>query len=150
MSWAESGRGRSLAALLAGTLFGLGLAISGMTNPDKVRNFLDVFGAWDPSLMLVMGAAVAVSFPGFRYFPRRARPWLDRRFHLPSDNRVDGAAVAGAFVFGVGWGLGGYCPGPAVASLAWGSGDAALFVVAMIAGMVAVRIVRAARAPRTA
>ena len=150
MSWVESGRGRAVAALVSGTLFGLGLAISGMTDPDKVRNFLDVFGSWDPSLLVVMGAAVAVTFTGFRLVARRARPWLDRRFHLPASTRVDRALLGGAFVFGVGWGLGGYCPGPAVASLAWGSSDAALFVVAMLVGIVGVRLARAALAPRAA
>jgi uncharacterized membrane protein YedE/YeeE len=134
------------AALAAGLLFGLGLAISGMTNPDKVRDFLDVFGRWDPSLAVVMAGAVATTFVGYRFVLAREHPLFDARFHLSTRREVDRRLLGGAFLFGIGWGVGGYCPGPAIASLAFGSLDALLFVAAMLAGMVLVRAIRHAAA----
>lgn len=146
MSSPDRGVARAAAALASGLLFGLGLAVSGMTNPDKVRNFLDVTGAWDPSLLLVMGGAVAVAFVGFRFARRRARPRLDIAFHVSARRDVDAPLAAGAFVFGIGWGLGGFCPGPAVAALAYGSRDAAIFVLAMLAGLALVQAFKPPRA----
>ena len=116
-------------ALAAGALFGLGLAVSGMTNPDKVLNFLDVAGRWDPSLGLVMGGALLVSVPGFALI-RRHRP---DACAAPAYQHVDTRLLAGSALFGIGWGIAGYCPGPALANLAH-AGEAIAFVGAMLAG----------------
>lgn len=116
-------------ALAAGALFGLGLAVSGMTNPDKVLNFLDVAGRWDPSLALVMGGALLVSVPGFAWI-RRHRP---DACAAPAYQHVDTRLLAGSALFGIGWGIAGYCPGPALANLAH-AGEAIAFVGAMLAG----------------
>jgi hypothetical protein len=125
----------SLTALGAGIVFGVGLGLSGMTEPAKVLGFLDVFGAWDPSLMFVMGGAILVHFVLGRLIRRRERPLLDARFHLPRATRLDKSLIVGSAVFGVGWGLGGYCPGPAIVSLGSGSTPAIVFVGAMALGM---------------
>ena len=116
-------------ALAAGALFGLGLAVSGMTNPDKVLNFLDVAGRWDPSLALVLGGALLVSVPGFALI-RRHRP---DACAAPAYQHVDTRLLAGSALFGIGWGIAGYCPGPALANLAH-AGEAIAFVGAMLAG----------------
>lgn len=116
-------------ALAAGALFGLGLAVSGMTNPDKVLNFLDLAGRWDPSLALVMGGALLVSVPGFALI-RRHRP---DACAAPAYQHVDTRLLAGSALFGIGWGIAGYCPGPALANLAH-AGEAIAFVGAMLAG----------------
>ena len=116
-------------ALAAGALFGLGLTVSGMTNPDKVLNFLDVAGRWDPSLALVMGGALLVSVPGFAWI-RRHRP---DACAAPAYQHVDTRLLAGSALFGIGWGIAGYCPGPALANLAH-AGEAIAFVGAMLAG----------------
>ena len=116
-------------ALAAGALFGLGLAVSGMTNPDKVLNFLDLAGRWDPSLALVMGGALLVSVPGFAWI-RRHRP---DACAAPAYQHVDTRLLAGSALFGIGWGIAGYCPGPALANLAH-AGEAIAFVGAMLAG----------------
>ena len=116
-------------ALAAGALFGLGLAVSGMTNPDKVLNFLDVAGRWDPSLALVMGGALLVSVPGYALI-RRHRP---DACAAPAYQHVDTRLLAGSALFGIGWGIAGYCPGPALANLAH-AGEAIAFVGAMLAG----------------
>ena len=121
-------------ALLIGTLFGFGLAISEMINPARVIGFLDVTGRWDATLLFVMGGALAVTLPGFPLILRRARPLLADFFALPTKTKLDGSLIAGAIIFGVGWGIAGFCPGPALAALASGSPSVALFVVAMIAG----------------
>lgn len=125
---------RILGAGLAGILFGFGLALSGMTNPDKVLDFLDVTGSWDPSLLLVLGGAVGVTLVSFRFILRRPAPLLDRRFHLPSLRRTDGPLVVGAVLFGIGWGISGYCPGPAIASLAAPSWETWVFLPAFFLG----------------
>ena len=118
-----------------GVVFGLGLAVAGMTNPDKVLAFLDMAGHWDPSLMLVLGSAVGLSFVGFRLILRRPQPVLDRCFSLPTRRDLDSRLLSGAALFGVGWGLVGYCPGPAIASLGFGNAEALWFVPAMLLGM---------------
>ena len=123
-----------LAALGAGILFGLGLAVAGMTNPRKVLAFLDVAGNWDPSLLLVLGGAVIVAATGFALLRRRNAPAFGDRFHGPDRKGIDASLVAGSLLFGVGWGLAGYCPGPAIASLGFGNPEALGFSVAMIAG----------------
>jgi hypothetical protein len=125
---------QAVISLACGVVFGAGLAISGMTNPAKVLGFLDVTGAWDPTLACVMGGALAVSALGYAAARRRVRPWLAETFALPSRRDLDAPLVGGAVLFGVGWGLVGLCPGPAVASLVRGSPQVLLFVLAMLAG----------------
>ena len=142
MSSPERRRARAFAAFASGLLFGLGLAVSGMTDPRKVLAFLDVAGRWDPSLLLVMASAVAVTFAATRLVLRRGAPLLDARFHLPTRDDIDPPLLAGAVIFGIGWGLAGYCPGPALASLAAASTDAIAFVAAMAVGMLAYRAMR--------
>ncbi|MDE2400676.1 MAG: YeeE/YedE family protein [Burkholderiales bacterium] len=125
---------RLLISLISGLVFGLGLAIAQMTNPLKVQGFLDVAGDWDPSLAFVMGGAVLVTLVAFRWLLKRPAPlWADR-FHLATVTKVDARLVTGAALFGVGWGLTGYCPGPALATLFSNNPEAWLFVPAMLAG----------------
>lgn len=123
-----------LVALLAGTLFGLGLCVSGMLDPAKVLGFLDVAGHWDPTLIFVMGAAVLVAMPAFWLSKRHMRPLLASAFDLPTNTRVDKRLVIGSAVFGLGWGLGGFCPGPAVAALASLQWPVLGFLVTLLAG----------------
>ncbi|MCA9679540.1 MAG: YeeE/YedE family protein, partial [Myxococcales bacterium] len=133
---APSRRGRVAAAFGAGLLFGLGLVLAGMTIPAKVIGFLDITsaqGAWDPSLMFVMGGAIAVHAVALRLVRRRGAPLFDRTFHLPTRKDLDLLLLAGAAIFGVGWGLAGYCPGPGLVSAAGGMGAGATFVAAMLA-----------------
>jgi uncharacterized protein len=132
----------ALSALGAGLIFGVGLGLSGMTQPPKVIGFLDVFGAWDPSLMFVMMGAVAVHFGLSRLIRRRERPLFDGRFHLPTGRDVDSKLVMGSAVFGLGWGLGGFCPGPAIVALGSGALSAIVFVAAMALGMGVQYVVR--------
>jgi uncharacterized protein len=127
---------RILTALISGTLFGLGLAVSGMMNPAKVIGFLDVAGAWDPTLAFVMGGALLVTIPAFRLILGRPRPVLADGFSLPTRSAVDARLIGGSALFGVGWGLSGFCPGPAVAALVTGLTPVFAFVAAMLAGMV--------------
>ena len=126
---------RIIASLLCGLVFGAGLLISGMVQPTKVLGFLDIFGAWDPSLAVVMAAALAVSIPGFRLASGRSRPLLETQSFWPTKNRIDRPLVVGATLFGVGWGLVGLCPGPALESLATLSPGILVFVAAMAGGM---------------
>jgi uncharacterized protein len=122
---------------IAGLLFGLGLILSGMTDPGKVLGFLDLFGAWDPSLMLVMAGAILVGLFAFAVAQRRSTTLLGTAIiHLPQRDPVDRRLMAGSLLFGVGWGLAGFCPGPALVSLGAGQPKAAVFVAAMLAGMV--------------
>lgn len=126
----------AIAALLSGLVFGLGLIVSGMGNPAKVQNFLDIFGAWDPSLGLVMGGAMAVGLLAFTWAKRRKTSVLGEPMQLPTSSVVDRKLLTGAALFGAGWGLAGFCPGPAVMNLATLHTEVWLFVVAMLAGMV--------------
>lgn len=126
---------QSLAALVAGVVFGAGLALSQMTNPTKVQNFLDFLGTWDPSLALVMGGALAAAALGFPRVTRRGAPLFASHFALPTRRDLDPELLVGAALFGVGWGLAGLCPGPALAGLATGVPGVAVFVAAMLAGM---------------
>lgn len=130
----------SLAALLSGALFGLGLAMSGMMDPRIVLGFLDVFGDFDPTLLFVLGGAVATTALSFRLVLRRPRPVLADGFQLSSLRHVDRRLVAGAALFGVGWGIAGYCPGPALAGLGIVSPEALWFVPAMLGGMLLHRL----------
>jgi uncharacterized membrane protein YedE/YeeE len=124
----------ALASLLIGVVFGFGLTVSEMINPARVIGFLDVTGRWDSTLAFVMAGALAVTLPLFRLVLHRRRPLLDRRFHLPAASAVDARLVTGAAVFGIGWGLAGFCPGPALAGLASWNPGVFLFVGAMVAG----------------
>ena len=123
-----------LAAIGSGLVFGAGLALSDMTNPSKVQNFLDLLGTWDPSLAFVMGAALGVSALGYQIARRRGSPLLASAFSLPTRRELDPELLTGALLFGIGWGLGGLCPGPALASLPQGVLGVYLFVRAMLAG----------------
>lgn len=125
---------RVAAAALAGMLFGAGLQVAQMTDPRKVQNFLDLAGTWDASLLFVLGAAVTVAALGFALARRRARPWFDDRFHGPPAHAIDRPLLVGSALFGIGWGLAGYCPGPAIASLGFGNTEALWLVPAMLAG----------------
>lgn len=125
---------RAAAALLSGTVFGFGLALAQMTDPNKVLGFLDLAGDWDPSLMLVLAGAVGTAALAFRRVLRRSGPLLDDHFHISPKRRVDAPLLIGAALFGLGWGLGGYCPGPAISSLGFGNAEALWFVPAMLLG----------------
>ena len=124
-----------LTSLLAGLVFGIGLIVSGMTNPAKVLGFLDLAGRWDPSLALVMAGAIAMAAPAFWLARRRGTSLLGEPIRLPAATRVDRRLIVGGVAFGVGWGLAGFCPGPALASLATGGAEAAIFTAAMAVGM---------------
>ncbi len=131
-----------LAGVVAGFIFGLGLCLSGLADPSVVQGFLDVAGAWNPALLFVMGAGVTVTLIGYRLIFRRGRPLWGPRFNLPTSTAIDTSLISGAVIFGVGWGLAGYCPGPAVVSLASGRTEVFVFVTAMVTGMIAVRWMR--------
>lgn len=125
----------SLIAALSGLLFGIGLLASGMTDPAKVKGFLDLFGLWDPSLALVMGGAIAVGLIGFTLAAKRTTSWSGEPIDLPKSRVVDLRLVLGGILFGVGWGIAGYCPGPGIVAASAGSLAGGVFVVAMLAGM---------------
>jgi uncharacterized protein len=127
----------SIVAFVSGLLFAVGLGISGMTNPAKVAGFLDFAGKWDPSLMFVMAGAIGVHLVAYRLVRRRSSPLLAGAFSVPSRRDIDVKLLAGAAIFGLGWGLGGYCPGPSIVSLASGATGVLVFVGAMLAGMLA-------------
>jgi hypothetical protein len=126
---------RLLVALGTGILFGLGLAVSHMVNPAKVLGFLDVTGNWDPSLILVMAGALAVTTLAFPRILRQSRPAFDRAFVVAAKGQIDMRLIGGSVIFGIGWGLVGFCPGPAVAALAYGHLESVIFLAAMLAGM---------------
>jgi uncharacterized membrane protein YedE/YeeE len=131
----------SIAALAAGALFGLGLAMSDMTDARRVLGFLDLFGAFDPTLLFVLTGAVATTLLLFRTVLQRSRPVLTDTFHVSNLRHVDRQLLAGAALFGIGWGIAGYCPGPALAGLGIGSAEALWFVPAMVGGMLLHRVV---------
>jgi uncharacterized membrane protein YedE/YeeE len=130
------------AALLSGLVFGFGLILSQMVNPAKVSAFLDVFGNWDPSLALVMGAALVVTGIGYRLVWRAKSPAFETRFHVPENRKIDTSLMGGAVLFGAGWGLVGLCPGPALTALSFGGAEVLAFVVAMLVGLIGVKVVR--------
>lgn len=134
-----------LSEFIVGLLFGLGLLLSGMTDPAKVLGFLDLFGHWDPSLAFVMGGAIAVGFFAFALAKKRTRSFLGGAMQLPTAQHIDRRLVVGGLVFGIGWGLAGFCPGPGLVTMASGEVKAAVFVLAMLAGMVAYESVESAR-----
>jgi uncharacterized membrane protein YedE/YeeE len=137
-----------LSEFVAGLLFGLGLLLSGMTDPGKVLGFLDLIGPWDPSLALVMGGAIAIGVIAFALAKKRTVSFLGGAMRLPMSSEIDRRLIVGAAMFGAGWGLAGFCPGPALVSLASGQPKAAIFVVAMLVGMFAFELIdRRVQAP---
>ena len=131
-------------AFLIGGIFGLGIAVSGMINPAKVLNFFDIAGAWDPSLVFVMGGGLAAAFVGYRLiFARRTAPVFEPAFALPSGKDIDVELVGGAALFGIGWGIAGFCPGGAIPALGLGYSATPIFVAAVIGGIIVARFARA-------
>lgn len=124
-----------LSALAVGLIFGLGLTVSGMINPAKIIGFLDIGGAWDPSLLVVMASALAVASVGYRIVLARAKPAFEDKFQLPTKTEIDRPLMLGSALFGIGWGLSGLCPGPAISAAALGDGAVYVFLLAMVAGM---------------
>ena len=140
-----------ISEFVVGLLFGVGLMASGMTDPGKVIGFLDLFGTWDPSLALVMGGAIAVGFFAFALAKKRTTTFLGGVLRVPTNTHMDKPLVIGSLLFGVGWGLGGFCPGPALVSMADGQSKATLFVAAMLVGMLGFELMdRFVHAPRKA
>lgn len=137
-----------LVSLLSGLVFGLGLILSGMADPAKVLGFLDLAGAWDPSLALVMGGALAVGLVAFTVARRRKVSLLNEPMRLPTATRMDARLIGGSLLFGIGWGVAGFCPGPGLVALGMGQPKAALFVVAMLAGMGLFELLERRRAAR--
>ena len=138
---------RFVLTFLIGLIFGIGIVISGMANPAKVLNFFDIAGTWDPSLMFVMGGALIATFIGYRFVLRRSAPLLDTQFHLPTRKDLDLRLIGGSAVFGVGWGISGFCPGGALPALGTGRVEVFIFVAALIAGIVFVRFLQSAGRP---
>ena len=141
---------RLVATYLIGLVFGIGISISGMANPAKVLNFFDVAGTWDPSLIFVMGGAVLVTFVGYRVVLRRQAPVIDAKFHLPENTRIDARLLGGSALFGVGWGIAGFCPGGALPALGTGRIEVIAFVAAMVTGILLARGLIALNAARAA
>ena len=128
---------QNFVALVAGVLFGLGLGVSQMIDRDRVLGFLDITGVWDPTLLFVLGGAVTVTVIAFRFVLRLPHPIVTDKFHLPTQKTIDGRLIIGAALFGVGWGIAGYCPGPGVTALVMGISNPVLFMAALIAGSLA-------------
>jgi uncharacterized membrane protein YedE/YeeE len=141
---------RLVSAYLIGLVFGIGISISGMANPAKVLNFFDVAGSWDPSLILVMSGALVVTFIGYQLVLRRPAPLMDLKFHLPDNSRIDACLLGGAAVFGVGWGIAGFCPGGALPALGTGRIEVFAFVAALIAGIFVAKGLMSLSGARTA
>lgn len=139
---------RFLSPLLIGLIFGAGIALSGMINPAKVLNFFDVAGTWDPSLAFVMGGALSVAFIGYRLVLKRSGPVFGGAFQLPTRRDLDKPLVIGSAVFGLGWGVAGFCPGASIPALGLGQPDAFVFVAAMIGGILLARMLRKAMEAR--
>ncbi len=140
---------RIVGALVVGLVFGTGVTVSGMINPAKVLGFLDFAGDWDPTLALVMLGALAAAAPGFALAKRRNAPLTEKTFHIPTGRQVDAPLIVGALMFGVGWGLVGFCPGPAVAAIGTGLRDVLVFFAAMVAGMALFRLFSTLRPGRS-
>ncbi|WP_028955088.1 DUF6691 family protein [Sulfitobacter sp. 20_GPM-1509m] len=134
---------RVLTSYLIGLIFGVGISISGMANPAKVLNFFDVAGTWDPSLAFVMGGALVVTFIGYRFILKRSAPFLSARFQLPTRRDLDLPLIGGSAVFGVGWGIAGFCPGGALPALGTGRTDVLVFVAALLGGIIAAKLLQA-------
>ncbi len=131
---------RNLLALLTGLIFGMGLSLSEMINPDRVLGFLDILGAWNPALAFVLGGAVLTSMICFHFILKQPHPLLDKQFYMPTKTQIDRPLIVGAVLFGMGWGLYGYCPGPALAALVYLEPSTFIFVAAMIAGLFLARL----------
>ncbi len=131
-----------IAALLSGLIFGLGLILAGMANPQKVLAFLDISGAWDPSLALVMGGAIAIALPAFALAAKHNRSFLGQPINLPASQVIDKRLILGSIAFGIGWGVAGICPGPALVLLGTGNIEAMIFVGAMLSGMIVFEILQ--------
>ncbi len=138
---------RLIALYLIGLVFGVGISISGMANPAKVLNFFDIAGSWDPSLAFVMGGALVTTFIGYRLVLRRPAPLTEATFHLPTKTDLDARLIGGSALFGVGWGIAGFCPGGALPALGTGNPNVFVFVAALVAGMAAARYAQAMLAP---
>lgn len=141
---------RLIASYIIGLIFGIGISISGMANPAKVLNFFDIAGTWDPSLIFVMGGAVVVTFIGYRVVLKRPAPMLEQKFQLPTRRDLDLPLIGGAAVFGIGWGIAGFCPGGALPALGTGRSEVFIFVAALLAGIFAVNVFRRLQAQRSA
>lgn len=141
---------RLIASYIIGLIFGVGISISGMANPAKVLNFFDVAGTWDPSLIFVMGGAVVVTFIGYRFVLKRPAPIMEAKFQLPTRRDLDLPLIAGSAVFGIGWGIAGFCPGGALPALGTGKSEVFIFVAALLAGIIAVNILNRLRVSRSA
>lgn len=141
---------RLLVCYLIGLVFGVGISLSGMANPAKVLNFFDVAGTWDPSLAFVMGGALLVTVIGYRFVLRRPAPLMSGGFQLPMRRDLDPTLLGGAAVFGIGWGIAGFCPGGALPALGTGQNDVFIFVAALLAGIIVTKRVQGAIANRTA
>lgn len=139
-----------LSALGIGLVFGLGIVVSGMINPAKVLNFFDFAGSWDPSLAFVMGGALAVTAIGYRFVLSQDRPWFAPRFNLPAARRIDAPLIAGAAIFGVGWGLAGFCPGGLIPVLGLGLTEPLIFFAGLLLGLIGTRLWRARASRRPA
>ena len=135
---------RTILAGIIGLVFGTGIALSGMANPAKVLNFFDLAGTWDPSLAFVMGGALLVTAIGYRFVLKRDKPVLEAKFNLPANRKLDMPLIAGSAVFGLGWGIAGFCPGGAIPALGLGEASAWVFVGAMLVGIFAARTLRLA------
>jgi uncharacterized membrane protein YedE/YeeE len=137
----------SVTSLLAGLIFGLGLMVSGMANPEKVLGFLDIAGLWDPSLAFVMGGAIIVGLVAFAVARRRTLSFLGFTIKMPANNRIESRLVIGSMMFGIGWGIAGFCPGPALVALGAGEIKAVVFVASMVAGMMAFEVIERIKRP---
>lgn len=132
---------RTISAFLIGLIFGVGIAISGMMNPAKVLNFFDFAGTWDPSLIFVMGGALVTAFIGYRIVFDRKAPVFDVKFHVPTRTDLDARLIGGSALFGVGWGIAGFCPGGALPAIGTGRMEVMIFIAAMVAGLIGTRLV---------
>lgn len=135
---------RLILCYLIGLVFGVGISISGMANPAKVLNFFDIAGRWDPSLAFVMGGALVVTFVGYRFILKRPAPFLSSRFQIPTRRDIDLSLVGGAAIFGIGWGIAGFCPGGALPVIGTGRSEVLVFVAALVSGIFAAKLIRAA------
>ncbi|MCX7567463.1 YeeE/YedE family protein [Sulfitobacter sp. F26169L] len=140
---------RLIVSYLIGLVFGIGISISGMANPAKVLNFFDIAGSWDPSLAFVMGGALVVTFIGYRYVLRQPSPLMSPKFLLPTRRDLDLPLIGGSAVFGIGWGIAGFCPGGALPALGTGRTEVFVFVASLLAGIVIAKFLQAALARRT-
>ena len=141
---------RLILSYIGGLIFGLGISLSGMANPAKVLNFFDIAGTWDPSLIFVMGGALIVTFIGYRVVLRREAPVCDTLFHVPSSRTIDAKLIGGSLVFGVGWGIAGFCPGGALPAIGTGRAEVLVFCAALVAGILLAKTLQTRAATKAA